>query len=411
MFNQVGRLTLAAALIALGLVLVTDNLLGSSFGWYLARMWPLLLVMLGAEWLWISARQGESQRVRMDGGAVVLLVIIAMVASASGPWWKAPWRWHRQYSYTAPSYAVPPIYLPPVHIPQVEIPLVEVPPVVVPPIHIPAISLPSFTIPSVTVGSQFSHERTLTHELPADLRSLTVDAVAASVTVVHGARASVELKVTGYGREQGEAERNAATVGLTVTGGSDPSVKAAGEGQLSPLSLAFRITVPDGVDLNLRTISGAITVIDAGGRVQLQSTSGAQRVTGVAEDLVATSSSGSVRAEAVGGAIRINTTSGAITIRQPAGPVTARSTSGAISLEAQQVGGSFDLSSISGAIRLTVPQSADMTVTASTSSGTISGPAWLGAASGGRSATGASGSGTHQARLQTTSGPISITAQ
>lgn len=82
---QVGRTTLAIALIAMGAALVYDNIMGTGFAWSLFRLWPALLILLGLEWIIAAALPG--QRLQSDAGAIVLLIIgFVVMATLSTAW-------------------------------------------------------------------------------------------------------------------------------------------------------------------------------------------------------------------------------------------------------------------------------------------------------------------------------------
>lgn len=402
MMHRVGRITLAVALIVMGVALVIDNTLDTRLIWYAARLWPLLLVLLGVEWLLISSRlEGERGRVPVDSGAVVLLVIIALLATSVGRWWWSPFRNISMHWGGAA-------------IQQVHMPQIQLPPIVIPPIHLPSVEVPPIRIPSITLSTnQVSHELLLTHEDPVEaLESLLVESVAGSITVESGERFAIELQVIGYGRDAAEAERNAQRINLMVdSAGTTTRVSASGEGSVSPLGLNYRIVVPAAVNLDLRSVSGSITVAESAGSVRLQSISGALKASNVGGDLTTSTVSGATRVERVGGAVRVNSTSGGISVIQPAQAVSSQSSSGSIGVTASQVGGDYDLTSVSGSIQVTLPGGAPVAVKANSTSGSIAGPSWVSVSSNRRSASGSNGSPDYQVTLRTTSGSIRIEAE
>lgn len=397
MHQKVGRLTLAAALIILGAVLVVDNLLQTQLSWFLARIWPVLLILLGLEWIYAAGRlQSGSERVRTDGGAIALLVIVAIVAANVGAPRRSP------FSIGAPhlefSIASPPS------------------PPSIPPI-------PGFSSASVP------GEHRLTRLFEAGARELSLNAGAGSIEVVEGQQLQVDLHVTAYGRDRAEAEALAQRIELRAEVGSSVRLSPQIPAGLNRIDLRFTVTVPKGMALRLDTASGAISVQPREGDLSAQTSSGAiqvEQLTGNADlrsasgaitartvtgHATATTSSGRILLERVTGDVRATSTSGAVTVIEPAGTVSSQASSGAVQLTASLIGGDYDLGSVSGRVLFQMPAGAGVTLDARSSSGTVSGPPWLTIGEGRNSGTGTQGDGAYQVKIRTSSGGISIEAR
>ncbi|HLS88074.1 MAG TPA: DUF5668 domain-containing protein [Sphingobacteriaceae bacterium] len=86
MMGGVGRITLAVAMIALGLGLLAHNL-NLVNGLALIRWWPLLLILLGAEMVIRSRKNGQGQR--LDGFSLVVVLLLTGVLAVTS--WLASW--------------------------------------------------------------------------------------------------------------------------------------------------------------------------------------------------------------------------------------------------------------------------------------------------------------------------------
>lgn len=379
MSRNVGRLTLAGALIVMGLALVADNLWHLDVAMYIGRLWPVLLILLGLEWIAASRRVFGDEKVKVDPAA---LVVLGLLAIGMAGWSEA--RMNMRFPLNRWFEEIPR---------QVEVrqPAVRVSPV--PPI----------------LGGTVSEEIETTYETPvAGLQEIDVNDSSAEIKVKSGSALKVTLKAVAYGSTSAEAAELARSLQLRVTPGPITRINTDRLRQVNRFSLSYEIEVPKGVSVRVRSSSGSVTVEEIEGAVDVTASSGGVQVKEVTGNVAVTTSSGAITVEDVGGSVRANANSGSIRIEQVGGAVSAQASSGAIQVETEKVGGPYDLTASSGSIRLSLPEEAGLTVTARASSGTVTGPSWLAIGEGRHSGSGKQGSGEHSVSLRTSSGSIDL---
>ena len=77
-----GRITLALTLIAIGVVVLIQNVAAINLSYYFRIFWPAVMVAFGLEIIWRQHQADSSSgtiRVRIDGAAVILLFLIVLV--------------------------------------------------------------------------------------------------------------------------------------------------------------------------------------------------------------------------------------------------------------------------------------------------------------------------------------------
>ncbi len=122
------------------------------------------------------------------------------------------------------------------------------------------------------------------------------------------------------------------------------------------VSVAYTVTVPKEIDLELKTVNGTIEVKDISGAVDAKTTNGRIGLTGIV------------------GAIQAKTTNGKIGLLEVLGPINAKTTNGSIEVA---VGGSgeqqheFRAATTNGSIEVTLPKGLKANLKASTVNGKI----------------------------------------
>jgi len=383
MQHRVGRITLAVALIAVGAVLVYDNVLGTDVAEWLFRLWPALLILLGLEWVVAAAL--TDRRVQTDAGAIALLLVGAVLMATLGTAYRTfgSWEW-----------------------------MVDAPRVI------------GFSHRSVSPSVTTSYE-----PVSAQVKRVEIESGSAAVQVRSGDRLSFDLQVSAHGRTPEEAEQDARRVTLEIETGETTQVRVAIPSGVNLQTLLIRATLPPGIELavesgsgavmvqglsapvTVRASSGAVRVDQIDGDVHLQTSSGAIMASEITGDAKAVSSSGAIRIDRVDGNLDASSSSGSINLMGVTGQISAQASSGAVTVVSDVVGGPYDLGAISGSIRLTVPASASISVDARSSSGSIAGPSWLRLGEGRGSGSGTQGDGIHQIILRTTSGSILLSSR
>jgi len=162
--------------------------------------------------------------------------------------------------------------------------------------------------------------------------------------------------------------QNGNTINASVPGGA-------------PGSVDFEITVPQGTDLQLNTISGDINVEGVSGQMALTTTSGDIHTTndGMTGASKIVTNSGDVTAtqDTLSGQTTITTTSGGITASQDTlkDQATMITNSGDINFDGTiDTNGTYQFRSVSGTIDVTVPGTSVFHLDASTTSGSIDFP-------------------------------------
>ncbi|MBY6274939.1 hypothetical protein [Symbiobacterium thermophilum] len=382
--RRVGRATVAIGFVATGAALLADNVAGAGprFTDLLLRLWPVFLIGFGLEFLvsGLLSQAGQPRPVRIEvGGAALLagaLALASVIRATSG------FGWH------------------------------------------------SAPIPEVT-----SH--TVTRSVPAaGAEALLVDVDVGRVSLLtydeEEVRVEVEYGVLGLVPPNRTAAA-AREYRLEVEGGRTIRVTGRGPDEnpesglsLGTLTAHYRIYAPAGLNvrvesgvgaisvegydgsLDLRTRAGGITVEGGSGTLYAESGSGRVHVDSFSGPVTASTNAGPVTARAVEGDLTIRTGTGVINVEEHRGPsLTAETRTGSVHARMEHPpAGPVVLRTRAGTISLTVPAESDVTVTATTRSGTITG---LGAAGGtgpARATTQILGAGTYPVRLEANAGSI-----
>ena len=207
-----------------------------------------------------------------------------------------------------------------------------------------------------------------------------------SVVLVSGAG---EIDVTAWDRPQirvrARSERSVIRMDATPTRLSLDVVRARGG------DTRFEVTVPYGVRVSARAMTGDVTITGTKGSVEARTQSGDLTVTDVAETIDLNTYSGDIIARALNGTVEATTLNGEIAISDAKGDVDvttvsgdidlrnvvarfvrAKSTSGTVRYDGTlDAAGRYDLGSHSGDVYLVIPQAANALITIATYSGEI----------------------------------------
>jgi len=164
-------------------------------------------------------------------------------------------------------------------------------------------------------------------------------------------------------------------------------------------SVNYRLRVPHDVKYNfelIRSISGNVYLSDVTGSVKAESISGL------------------VQLQSIAGVVSASSTSGDVNVQNVSGMVSASSTSGNVDVYLKQIEGPGDMEfrSISGSVHVRVPPDLDANVTMSTLSGRLTTDFDIEVLqrryAPGYSARGRLGAGTHNIRITSVSGRVSL---
>jgi len=373
---KVGRYTAAILLVTVGVLLLLDQTTGSSHLGLILDWWPVLLIMLGVEYLIFNFmyRRGERQ-LRLDLGGLVLSILISAAVIGTTQADRLPTKWLQNIDF-----------------------------------DIDTLNL-SFSTES---GHRFDKGLTTIPVTEATKR-IIFDNPNGSVEVTAGSVTDIEVQATVWVDkvEQGEAAAIADESYIDFAEGATVRITARGKEYTGGFSnkrkprMNLVVTVPRSLkvdyelqlrngginvkdiavvqELKAHTSNGPITISDIQGNVDVDTTNGTielNRITGFA---AADTTNGAVTAKAIGGAVSIDTTNGAVTVEQAGGQVKvdttngrinileaasgikADATNGGITVITHTVGGDYELDTLASPIEVRIPETANVEVKGSTS--------------------------------------------
>ncbi len=197
---------------------------------------------------------------------------------------------------------------------------------------------------------------------------------------------------------------------------SDPAALAAAQtNSLLTLALpasqagdALTVQVPAGIDLTIQTFSADIHISGLGGNLEVRSTAGDITLEDFSGQALVWAGRGAVSLQGGAGAAAIIGEHGALSVSEFAGDVSMTTIMGSITYHApQNAQGIVSLEADHGSIQAALPDSADLAIQASTTSGNV---ICLGAALSDTvdGCQGALGNGTGQLTIRTVSGKIQL---
>ena len=191
---------------------------------------------------------------------------------------------------------------------------------------------------------------------------LTIVNVNGDITIESWDRHEVKMKAEKRARAENEDEARLllekTTVQFDQTGnGIDIRTDAPKkQGRNRNVSVAYTVTVPKTIDLEMKTVNGSVDVENVSGAVDAKTTNGRIGLTGIV------------------GSIQARTTNGKIGLLEALGPINAKTTNGSIKAE---VGGSGEqqheirAAATNGGIEVTLPKGLKANLKASTVNGKI----------------------------------------
>lgn len=291
--RPLGRLTVAFTLIAVGLALLASTLGLIADIFVVLKVWPLLLISLGAE---VLVARWQGARSRFDWGGVILIVIfLGLVTSGAAA------------KRFVDGGGFPAIF---------------------------------------AIGSDQSSGHTAL-ALPADVKQFEVRTTSGSVELTGTTTNEVQVEATYWGQARGTATPQPRLV-------SENGVLRleVGPGDWTNISARYQISLPAGLTVNVQSNSGLIRSSGVNGDLTLENHSGALNVEQGEGKLMLSTHSGVVNVTDHRGGLTINANSGAIRLQGINGPVDAETNSGVITLDlASGVGAQVSAKAGSGIIR------------------------------------------------------------
>jgi hypothetical protein len=383
---KVGRITVAIGLVAFGAALLVDNLTGAQhYTSLVVKLWPLLLVGFGAEYLIrsiLSSREGQDVRLRFDIGGAFLLVLVVMLSV--GVVGFHTW----------------------------------------------------ITDPRISLGIGPSESRTLTKSASATgVKAMEAKIPVGALQVEPNVRSDeirVEATYTVHTVlvNRDEVLRQLDQIQLNISAGETARVTADLPANLNDLSVRFIMYVPAGLQVKAETGAGTLEVQGYKGDLQLTSQVGRIDVRGASGSLSAASGSGYILVQGYTGALAARTNVGRIEVRDQNGPMQLESGTGQITVDSfqggklvaeTQMGGiqastrtTLDsdvlLKTQTGSITLNVPKESSMRATAQVRSGSVGVPPFMNRTQNGPSTTaqGTNSDGKYTVSLEANTGSVHL---
>ncbi|MDF2627544.1 MAG: hypothetical protein K0R39_1375 [Symbiobacteriaceae bacterium] len=383
---KVGRVTVAVGLVAFGVGMLLDNL-----GFYegaiglVAKLWPLLLIGYGIEYLVhtiLGQRSGEERKIRWDVGGGILLILIVLLSVGITAF--------RTYV------------------------------------------LPEGGNIGLNIGPSESRAETKQVAL-GNAKEIVADVRVGSVSLrpnVNSNEVKVEATFTTIGiLVDRDAIRNMLDeMKLQISEGDTIRITTDVPNRLHNVQIAYVIYAPEGLKVRAQTGTGRIDVTGYKGDLQLTSNVGRIDVEAGAGTLTASSGSGYVGVQNFEGPVEAKTNVGSVVVNNTMGSLQLESRTGSIEVREYHGGslvaetgtgrinvdtnvvleGNVSLKTQTGSISLTVPKESGLRATAQTRTGSLTAPDFMNVSRSGpaSSASGTTGDGKHTVTLEASTGGI-----
>ncbi|HEY3365044.1 MAG TPA: DUF4097 family beta strand repeat-containing protein [Symbiobacteriaceae bacterium] len=388
--HRVGRITVAVGLIGFGVALLMDNLSASQSGLsLLLKLWPLILIGFGAEYLIRSllAQRAEGEtRLRFDWGGAFLLFLVGILAVGIMAF--------RTFVSGG----------------------------------IDATNLPFNFGPGISRNEQWN--------LPATgVKELVTDIDVGAISIEQSARTDalrVEATYTANGLviDREALRREMDSIKMNVEQGETVRFRPQIAGNLHDVSIRYVIYAPPGLKIRASTGTGWLNVTGYKGDLDLTSRVGRISVQASSGTLTAGSGSGWIQIRNFDGPVSAKTTVGALDLTDMNGPVQLDSGTGTINVQEFRGGklvaesktgsvraatravleGDVIMRTQNGSVSLTAPRESSMRVTADTRTGNITVPSFMNVNrnGAGSSAVGSSGDGKFTVTLEANTGTVNF---
>lgn len=388
MHQKVGRLTVAIGLVAVGLALLYDNLtLNQEAAALVVKLWPLLLIGFGVEYLLrslLQPREGEEARLRFDFGGAFLLVLVVLLSMGVS---------------AVRGFVVP--------------------------------EAGRFTF----LGRAVEFRESAVAQV-GESQELRVSFPMGSVRLEPNTSSS-EVRVEATYFTQGlfanreGARQQLEQIELKVTEGRIMEVAAEIPSRLNDLSLQYVIYAPPGMKVKVETLglvesrhytgeqelisrAGRVSAIAGRGPLGISAGAGSITVRDWEGPVAARTHVGSITLENLSGSIQAESGTGSINVAEyHGGRLAAETRTGSLNVRTlTALQGDVSLKTQTGSITLRLPLQSSMRATAQTRTGSLHVPSFMATTRNGasNSAVGTLGDGTHTVNLETGTGSITFTA-
>jgi hypothetical protein len=351
---KVGRITSALVLVTVGGLLLTDQMADTNYLGYLLDWWPLILILLGLEYLWVNLKyQKVEKQLRLDIGGVLIAVVIAIgVVGVTQAKWN-PTQWFDGMNWES--------------------------------------------IVKGDLGRKFEMGNTSV-SITDQTEKVTIDNPYGSVIIQLGTGNNIEIQRTVWVNRSDEegAKEVAEGTYIDVSEGSHVTISSMSDinrfarkpyielvitvperklnwsikgsnGKIEAAKLPIKDlleveTTNASVTINDmqgrvygRTSNGAIKAISVRGEVNLHTSNGAVTAQDITGDAELMTSNASITAERITGKLKADTQNGKVNIDEVAGSVDVETSNGGITLSSRKVGGDWSLETSNGKIDVRLP--------------------------------------------------------
>jgi hypothetical protein len=151
--------------------------------------------------------------------------------------------------------------------------------------------------------------------------------------------------------------------------GPDVKVESAFCGRMSDLQLLFRVKLPRGCNLLMRTAAGHVTVDGLRGAADVETAAGSLRFTDVRGSILGKTLAGNVTVADAEGPVNVRTSGGSINVARATGTLNLRTGGGCIRVD--EPVGAVSATAGGGNVEVCLPRSAAFEVDAETSAGRV----------------------------------------
>lgn len=334
--KKAGPITLALGLIIFGAILLVSNLTGAGLLAAVYKFWPLLLIGLGGEYflrLFINRKNG-TEDIRFHIPTLMLILFISALGFVGQ---------------------------------QVET-------------VFKANNLSGY-ITEALGGTNHNFQRNY-ESGPIDISpggKLRFNAGRGSVTLIPSSddKLYVQARITGWGPTSEDAQKRADSVRINVDKGSQVDISYVPdrtEHVRRPADVEFRVMVPRGSNVLVENEKGQIIGDDLETNLDVRTTFGSITLTGIKGSVDSSIVHGSAEFKNITGNLNASAETGSLKAADIDGKVIARNDNGNIEVSSSRpVAADYNITNRNGQIFLKIPESSNVSITAASRNGTVSG--------------------------------------